>query len=185
MNGSTFFLAVNKTWSSSTDPCKLYTCKSQIAGETHIDIQQLACNTPRCASDFIYKTLPTECCGKCVSSICLADGKKFKAGDIWKSDDNCTVNECIDTGFDLVVTSYKKSCPTLKNCPHDSIEIRDCCPYCNFRRQSMLKFLFKVELKKYILNFQNKFSRSTKSSSPTATHIVHILALETASKVSH
>lgn len=99
----------------------------------------MKCNTS-CDNDFIFKTFPNECCGKCVATYCKAGDQKFKAGDIWKSADNCTVNECIDTGTGLVVTSYKKSCPQLKHCPQESIEIRDCCPYCNYRSQSEFEF---------------------------------------------
>lgn len=143
VNGSVLFLTVNKTWASDSDPCKLYKCKSQTAGETHIDIQQLACNNQQCSNDFTYKTLPTECCGKCVPSFCQVDGKKFRAGDIWKSEDNCTVNECIDTGFEHVVSSFEKTCPKLRNCPQNRVEVRDCCPYCNYRQKSKSTLLLK------------------------------------------
>lgn len=83
----------------------------------------------------VYRNLPNECCGKCFATFCVADEAKFEAGAIWKSADNCTVNECIDTGTEMKVASYKKNCPRLKNCPKESIEMRDCCPYCNFRNQ--------------------------------------------------
>lgn len=134
VNSSAFFLSINKTWSSVYEPCTLYKC-IKTDGETRIDIQQLSCNI-ECPDDFIYKPVPSECCGKCFSKFCSSNEKKFNAGDIWKSGDNCTVNECIDTGLALVVNSYQKNCPRLKNCPQENIEIRDCCPYCNHRAQS-------------------------------------------------
>lgn len=134
MNSSVLFLSINKTWSSLSEPCTIYKCIRKTGSETHIDVRQVECDTS-CADDFIYKTLPNECCGQCVATFCTSGSKKFKAGDIWKSSDNCTVNECIDTGFEPVIESYKKSCPTLKNCPQENIEIRDCCPYCNYRSQ--------------------------------------------------
>ena len=127
-------LPINKTWSYSEEPCILYKCIKPSDDIAHIEMVQLEC-TASCSDDFIYKTLPGECCGTCFPLYCKSGENKFKVGEIWKSSDNCTVNECIDTGSDLVVTSYKKSCPKLKNCPQENIEIRDCCPYCNFRGQ--------------------------------------------------
>lgn len=143
-NGSVIqFLSINKTWSSSDDPCTLYKCTDKSGIGAHIDVERIECDTS-CANDQVYKTIASECCGKCYSTFCTVGEKKFKTGEIWKSSDKCTVNECIDTGTDLIVTSYKKSCPKLKNCPEDSIEMRDCCPYCNYRSQS--EFLFSTLL---------------------------------------
>jgi hypothetical protein len=134
VNSSIKILSVNETWSSSDEPCTFYKCTRESGGETHVDIMQKECDN-LCGDGFVYKTQPNECCGKCVEAFCTSGDRKFRAGEIWKSFDNCTVNECIDTGVDLVVTSYKKSCPKLKNCPEDNIEMRDCCPYCNYRSQ--------------------------------------------------
>lgn len=135
MNSSVvLFLPINKTWSSSGDPCTRYRCIGLSDGETRIDVKTVDCETS-CADDFTYKAIPNECCGKCVASFCTIGDKTFKVGEIWKSANNCTVNECIDTGSELIVSSYKKSCPKLKNCPEDNVELRDCCPYCNNRNQ--------------------------------------------------
>lgn len=137
-NSSALVLPINETWSSSDDPCTLYKCAGGSGREPQINIERTKCETA-CGVDYVYKALPGECCGKCFATFCISDDKRFRAGDIWKSADNCTVNECIASGGELIVTSYKKSCPKLKNCPQDNIEIRDCCPYCNHRSQSELK----------------------------------------------
>lgn len=100
----------------------------------HIETERIECDTS-CGDELIYKKIANECCGKCFPLFCNVDEKKFKIGTIWKSDDNCTVNECIDSGNELRVASYKKSCPKLKNCPEESLEMKDCCPYCNYRKQ--------------------------------------------------
>lgn len=112
----------------------LYKCIRTSDGEIRIETVQLKCSTS-CSESYIYKTLPGECCGTCAPTFCKYGESKFKIGEIWKSSDNCTINECIDKGSDVVVMSYKKSCPILKNCPEDNTEIRDCCPYCNYRAQ--------------------------------------------------
>lgn len=137
LNKTVVFLSINKTWSHFNDPCTLYKCIGKYAGESQIETVRMQCEAS-CTGDYIYKTLPNECCGRCIPMFCKVNEKKFKAGEIWKSSDNCTVNECLDTGTDLIVTSYKKSCPKLKNCPQENLEIRDCCSYCNYRTQSKL-----------------------------------------------
>lgn len=70
-----------------------------------------------------------------MKNSCIHGEKVYKPGDIWKSDDNCTVNECIDNGIQINVSSFKKSCPELKNCPQEFIQTKDCCQFCNYRTQ--------------------------------------------------
>lgn len=135
LNSTNVFLSINRTWSSAEEPCMLYKCLGKPGGETYIDAVRLNCDSS-CETDYVYKKFPHECCGQCVPKYCSSNSRSFLPGDIWKSSDNCTVNECIDTGRELVVSSYKKSCPKLKNCPQENIEVKDCCPYCNVRSQS-------------------------------------------------
>lgn len=134
VNSGAVILSINETWSHSDDPCTLHKCYKTSDGEARIDTQRLEC-TASCSDDFIYKKLPGKCCGTCVPTFCTSKEKKYKIGEIWKSFDNCTVNECINNGDDVVVTSYRKSCPQIKNCPQENIEFRDCCPFCNYRSQ--------------------------------------------------
>lgn len=131
------------TISSVADPCTTYKCRKLFTGELHIDFEKKECNS-NCDHDFTYKTLPNECCGRCVRNFCKDGDKNYKPGDIWKSSDNCTVNECIDNGIEVVASSFKKSCPKLKNCPQELIQDRDCCPYCNYRAQ---RYISENELK--------------------------------------
>lgn len=98
----------------------------------------LKCNTTCNSEDEFYRNNSKECCGHCSSKFCVdeKEGKKYNSGDTWKSPDNCTIYECVDDGIELRMTSYQKTCPKLQNCPTSSIEMRDCCPYCNYRRDS-------------------------------------------------
>lgn len=89
--------------------------------------------------------MPNECCGRCIRNFCIDNAQKYKPGEIWKSKDNCTVNECIDIGNDMIVSSYKKSCPKLKNCPSELIQERDCCPYCNYRSERLIHQPMEIE----------------------------------------
>lgn len=126
-------LSFNQSYASANDPCIVYRC---LEGSKIIKIN-VECNTS-CANDEIYRKIPNDtCCGQCTSKFCVdQEGRTFNSGETWKSPDNCTINECIDDGLELRVTSYQKTCSKLQNCPASNIEIRDCCPYCNLRRDS-------------------------------------------------
>jgi hypothetical protein len=132
-------LSINETWTNvAGDPCLLYKCS--INGR--IERSSRACNTS-CAGNLIYTPVRGECCGRCESAVCVDENSQrgFREGEVWKNADNCTINECLRKGNKLVVGSYKKSCPRLRNCPVDNIEMRDCCQFCN-RLESEFGFIF-------------------------------------------
>lgn len=76
-----------------------------------------------------------QCCGECVKRKCLFNNKLYNIGEMWKSVDNCAFHECSANRIDddveeAKISSFKKSCPVVKNCPTDRIVTKDCCPYC-------------------------------------------------------
>lgn len=77
-----------------------------------------------------------QCCGECVQTKCRADERVYTIGDMWKSKDGCTFSECVKRGDAVSVTSYKKTCPELNNCPEENVSIKDCCPYCQIGKQA-------------------------------------------------
>lgn len=68
-----------------------------------------------------------QCCGECVKRRCSMNNETYQIGTMWKSDDECTFYECSSTAE---ITSYKKSCPQVQNCPSHRLTIKDCCTYC-------------------------------------------------------
>lgn len=68
------------------------------------------------------------CCGDCVKSRCSMNGKIYQKGEMWKSEDQCKFYECTASAE---VTSYKKACPTVTNCPASRRIMKDCCEYCD------------------------------------------------------
>ncbi|CRL02097.1 CLUMA_CG015286, isoform A [Clunio marinus] len=124
------FIPANETWSSSEDPCVVYKCLKTFENENKIEIEKIECNIT-CPEDYVYKNSTKDCCGSCYATFCMLDDVKHKIGSIWKSDNNCTVNECVYNSDEPYVTSYKKSCPKINSCELESIEVKDCCPYCN------------------------------------------------------
>mgnify|MGYP006365448171 CR=1 FL=1 len=128
IEGNTQLLSLNQSYSTVNDPCLVHKC---MQGSKIIEFN-IECITI-CDDDQMYQKVKNQCCGQCVSRFCVDEkGIKFKPGDTWKSPDNCTINECIDDETEFRVISYQKTCPKLQNCPISSIEIRDCCQYCNY-----------------------------------------------------
>lgn len=61
-------------------------------------------------------------------------------GDMWKSNDKCQFYECTsniigDNITEAKIVSYRKSCPTVKDCPSKQISMKDCCLYCENEQQ--------------------------------------------------
>lgn len=75
-----------------------------------------------------------QCCGECIQTHCLFNNQTYKPGDVWRSEDNCLFYECAEIldeeNVGVKVSSYKKACPELENCPPDQVVVRDCCPTC-------------------------------------------------------
>lgn len=69
-----------------------------------------------------------QCCGECVKSRCSMNNATYEMGAMWKSADSCTFYECSSSTAEI--TSYKKSCPVVQNCPSNRLTIKECCPYC-------------------------------------------------------
>lgn len=140
-------LSLNQTYSPANEPCMIYKCIKD--AKIISTIQK--CNI-KCKADEIHRKFYGSCCGECIKAFCYDNEKKFNPGETWKSPDNCTINECIDDGREIQVNAYKKTCPKLQNCPELNIEIRDCCSYCNYRKESKLK-LYKNLTKNFDLKF--------------------------------
>lgn len=135
-------LAINESWININEPCEVYKCIGSI-GDTKIEKRNKICNKNCNSTEEVYRSVPGECCGKCMSAFCIDEHhQKHDDGEVWKSYDNCTINECINDGLEFVISSYKKHCPKLRNCPRENIEMRDCCPYCNYREDRKLKLNF-------------------------------------------
>lgn len=84
-----------------------------------------------------YELVPKkgQCCGECVRKRCTFGNKTYEIGEMWKSVDECTFYECSkeqleDDVVGAKMTSYKKSCPSVGNCPLNRIKTRNCCEYC-------------------------------------------------------
>ena len=81
------------------------------------------------------KNFSSECCGSCVQTHCVHEGKKYEIGSSWESDDDiCYEFRCDVKDEQLTTLAVKKDCPYLNpKCPDNEI-IQDetgCCKICN------------------------------------------------------
>lgn len=106
-------------------------------------LDELRIITFRSPQEFELVTRPDQCCGECVQTKCRSDSSSpssnettgavlHAVGDMWKDPDGCTFYECVRTADDrLDITSYRKTCaPLTESCPHNRLELHDCCPVC-------------------------------------------------------
>lgn len=75
-----------------------------------------------------------QCCGECIQKHCVFQNQTYSPGDVWRSDDKCLFYECAEitdgNNIGAKITSYKKACPNLGNCPSDQVYVKDCCAIC-------------------------------------------------------
>lgn len=80
-----------------------------------------------------------QCCGECVATKCAFNGRLYKIGEMWKSNDNCTFYECgksrSGTEDDYVISAkinkYQKACPPMEECQPSHVVVKDCCKVCD------------------------------------------------------
>ncbi|XP_069595425.1 mucin-5B-like [Ranitomeya imitator] len=140
MNGkdnSTIILKPGETWSSPDKPCEQNECH-------HIEDQYVpvavrtVCAIEQCEQGYAYKTVPGECCGKCVKEACvirLSDNTTRIMEPEEKyvpPEDKCSTYTCSST-YDVEKTSI--SCPLLdgSNCIEGTELVHsedDCCGKC-------------------------------------------------------
>lgn len=131
INGIIQIKNIGETWNTS-DPCLKYTCDYGPNGIAESKQFKQRCLL-NCSNEYELVIASGQCCGHCEQRKCKYDGEVYTVGETWKSPDNCTFYECTrNTEMNTInVSSYRKSCPKLLNCPQKNIVYQDCCQYCN------------------------------------------------------
>uniref|UniRef100_A0A182VY04 Uncharacterized protein n=1 Tax=Anopheles minimus TaxID=112268 RepID=A0A182VY04_9DIPT len=123
--GEKWFNMVNET------TCMNYECLRNDANETFINSIGIQCNTT-CPEGFEPQITNQHCCPQCVQAQCKFDDQFYREGESWASPDGCLLYRCIkESGF-LSISSSRKQCPPLGNCPDQYVVERDCCRVCNY-----------------------------------------------------
>ncbi|XP_031635309.1 laccase-1-like [Contarinia nasturtii] len=131
-NGTLMTKAIGEIWThlgDSGDICVKHVCDMDINGIAVESIFHEYCNH-QCEQGFRMVHLKGECCGECVPKRCSYKNQTYNIGDIWKSNDSCLFYECVDDDVGTRIITFKKSCPTLKDCPTKKVVFEDCCPFC-------------------------------------------------------
>ncbi|KAJ6648616.1 G-protein coupled receptor Mth2, partial [Pseudolycoriella hygida] len=119
---------VGDTW-NGVDPCVKYVCETGSNKTVQQRLIREYCFL-NCNNEFELVVKDGQCCGECVQTKCRDEGLIYEIGEMWKSSDGCTFSECIQKGESASISSYKKTCPILTNCPKGQVFIKDCCEYC-------------------------------------------------------
>ncbi|XP_076848974.1 kielin/chordin-like protein isoform X2 [Brachyhypopomus gauderio] len=112
------------SWVASSGPCISCMCVNGVT----------TCSEIQCLSPCLHHiTVPGECCPLCAD--CVYDGRVYGPGDIFHpSDDPCQICTCeVMADQQQHLRCYRKQCPSLVDCPKDSIHYSgsdSCCPVC-------------------------------------------------------
>lgn len=89
---------VGEKWTIGDDFCTVFECVNGTSG-VQKETQVKSC-AKDCELGFEYipaKTESKECCGGCKQYACVVEGKIYKIGEEWTSDDFCTRFSCLNT----------------------------------------------------------------------------------------
>ncbi|KAK8736435.1 hypothetical protein OTU49_005001, partial [Cherax quadricarinatus] len=123
------------------DTCTTITCEASADGNATRREKETTCDT-KCDLGSTYVAplpLSNECCGKCLKTHCVDDGKSYSIGERWESEGDVCFEYSCETRNDVLTTiAVKKECPYFDpECPEEEIYMDDlgCCKLCNITRQ--------------------------------------------------
>ncbi|XP_035891289.1 laccase abr2 isoform X1 [Anopheles stephensi] len=130
--GEKWFNMVNET------TCMNYECLRNEANETFINSIGIQCNTT-CPEGFEAQISHQHCCPQCVQARCKFDDQFYREGQSWASPDGCLLYRCAKDGGFLSISSSRKQCPVVGNCPEQNVVERDCCKVCNYTAEPRME----------------------------------------------
>ncbi|XP_028287666.1 kielin/chordin-like protein isoform X2 [Parambassis ranga] len=116
--------AEGSTWFADSTPCMTCMCVDGVA----------TCSEVRCLSPCSnVMSVPGECCPVCAD--CVFEGRVYSPGDSFhRADDPCQICTCeVMPDGQHHLKCYRKQCPSLVDCPKNSILLAgsdSCCPVC-------------------------------------------------------
>ncbi|KAG1676891.1 SCO-spondin [Nymphon striatum] len=131
-------IEIGESVQDKDDKCKKYVCMTTNGVPDKIETIK-ECDR-ECSLGYKYiepYDNSSTCCGKCVKTQCVEDGKLYKVGDVWNSTlKKCYTVECTLDSRQLEAIYSKKQCPFISSdCPPDAIEMDEsgCCPMCRVK----------------------------------------------------
>ncbi|XP_055302470.1 uncharacterized protein LOC129568512 isoform X2 [Sitodiplosis mosellana] len=132
INGNVTLKSIGDMWDSSENQCIKHICEVGTFGNAVETLFREYCDH-NCEKG-LWVPKEGQCCGECIRKHCVFQNQTYSPGDVWRSEDNCLFYECAETfEGDIVgtkVSSYKKACPKLENCPTNQVFSKGCCAFC-------------------------------------------------------
>nr|XP_045582100.1 uncharacterized protein LOC123745535 [Procambarus clarkii] len=123
------------------DNCATITCEAGADQNATRREKETNCVTKCDLGSTYAPPLPfsNDCCGKCVKTHCVDDGRSYSIGERWESHgDVCYEYSCEARNEVLTTIAAKKECPYFDpECPEEEIFMDElgCCKLCNITRQ--------------------------------------------------
>ncbi|KFB43437.1 laccase 1 [Anopheles sinensis] len=131
-NGEVTMRSVGEKWFNmvNASTCVNYECLRNEANETFINSIGIECNTT-CPEGFEAQLSDNHCCPQCVQARCKFDERFYRAGESWESPDGCLEYRCNKEDGFFAISSSRKQCPPVGNCPTQDLVDNGCCKVCN------------------------------------------------------
>ncbi|KAH8249445.1 hypothetical protein KR032_009614, partial [Drosophila birchii] len=122
---------IGDRWQVPGDPCVSYECVLTDARVVATITTVLTCEK-KCPLGYSYEhTDSSKCCGTCVPTGCVHDGKIYKPDEHWYSQDKCIVYDCVAYKGQLMIREQHETCPDVSRCPAEHLQDDGgCCKRC-------------------------------------------------------
>ncbi|XP_046866604.1 hemocytin-like [Drosophila willistoni] len=118
-------------WQLPGKPCVSYECVN-IDNTIQVVSTVLTCiKECRPGFSYVHNENTDKCCGSCVQTSCVHDGKIYKPNEQWQSLDKCIIYTCVPHGGLLIIHEKQEICLDVSNCPPDQlVDDGGCCKRC-------------------------------------------------------
>ncbi|XP_044250727.1 hemocytin-like [Drosophila takahashii] len=117
-------------WQLPDDPCVAYECV--LTDQVVVTVTTVLTCEKKCPLGFTYEhTNSAKCCGSCVPTGCVHNGRVYKPDETWTSADKCTIYSCIPRQGQLIIHELHETCPDVSLCPAEHLQDDGgCCRRC-------------------------------------------------------
>ncbi|XP_055539968.1 uncharacterized protein LOC129726845 [Wyeomyia smithii] len=137
INGTATRKHVGEKWFSmvNSTTCMNFECLNNGPTDTEPFVNSIgiSCSTS-CPEGFTPQYSDKHCCPQCVQAMCRFNDQFHQEGETWNSPDGCLRYRCMREEGLLSITSERRRCPQLLDCPPEHIVQQNCCNICNISK---------------------------------------------------
>ncbi|XP_065091239.1 uncharacterized protein LOC135712206 [Ochlerotatus camptorhynchus] len=132
INGTITRKQIGEKWFSmvNSTTCMNFECLSSESSEPFVNSIGITCNS-RCPEGFALQYSIQHCCPQCVQAMCRFNDRFYSEAESWESPDGCLRYRCVNENGLLSITSERKQCPMMMDCPPENVIEQNCCSACN------------------------------------------------------